>query len=52
MKNVCHDVGCQSLVVLPLAFAEPSVGLLPLACVDGGSGVSDMVRGIRLADSE
>jgi hypothetical protein len=45
-------VACQSSAVLPFAFAEPSAGLLALACMDGGLGVSDRVRGIYLADSK
>ena len=52
MKDACPDWARRSSAVPLCANAEPSVGLLALACVDGGSGVSDTVRGIRLADSE
>ena len=52
MEDACPDVAHQSSAVLLCANAEPSVGLLALACVDGGLGVSDTVRGICLADSE
>ena len=53
MKDACPNVACQSSAVLPFVFAEPSTGLLlASACMDGGSGVSDRVRGICLADFE
>jgi hypothetical protein len=52
MKDACPDVAHQSSAVLPFVFAEPSTGLLALACIDGGSGVSRKVKGIRWMESK